>query len=156
MAIIVPGMKCPLCDRPIAETDNIIAFPAFVSNHADPLWEFSDGVFHEECFAHHPLRESAAAAWGKVKAASVPDSRVCVVCAKSISSPEDYLFFGLLASDPSHPLHDFNLLHFHLSHISEWNDLERFLASATRPDVQRTWRGPSLEWLLRPINSHAT
>lgn len=35
------------------EEDKVVAFPHFVYSENDPLFKFSDGGFHEQCFMKH-------------------------------------------------------------------------------------------------------
>jgi hypothetical protein len=60
MALIILGKTpCPLCEQPIKETDELVSFPAFISNQLDPLFPFSDAAFHAACFHQHPLSAEA-------------------------------------------------------------------------------------------------
>ena len=50
MALILENKTlCQLCDQPIATSDAVVAFPAFIPIGHE-LATFSDSVFHEECF----------------------------------------------------------------------------------------------------------
>jgi len=54
MAIFVPGMKCPLCHRPITCDQERRLFPPFVKDADNPLFIFHDATVHEECFLRDP------------------------------------------------------------------------------------------------------
>jgi hypothetical protein len=51
MAIVVRGKTgCVLCETIFSATDEIVAFPHFVSEKDHPLWRFSDSAMHQSCF----------------------------------------------------------------------------------------------------------
>jgi hypothetical protein len=51
MAIIFRGRsRCSLCDRVIAESDDIVLTSHFIGDPADTLWRFSDSGMHRSCF----------------------------------------------------------------------------------------------------------
>lgn len=57
MAQLIPGKSvCTFCGNVILATDSFIGFPAFLQEY-HPLWAFSDGVFHEQCFLAWPNHE---------------------------------------------------------------------------------------------------
>jgi|SRR5580658_1117664 hypothetical protein len=54
MALVFIGKtRFVLCDEPISEAEDYIAFPAFLPK-THWLWKYSDGVFHSKCFADDP------------------------------------------------------------------------------------------------------
>ncbi len=55
MALLVLGMKCKICGKKLEDRNNLLLFPPFGSNENDPLRFFSDGAFHHDCVAKHPL-----------------------------------------------------------------------------------------------------
>jgi len=58
MALIEYGMTlCSLCGQPINSWEEWIAFPHFIEDEEDPLWPYSDAVFHRSCFESWPHRE---------------------------------------------------------------------------------------------------
>jgi hypothetical protein len=67
MALIILGKTpCPLCGEPINETDEMVGFPAFISNQLDPLFPFSDAAFHADCFLRHPLSAEAEVCYAEM------------------------------------------------------------------------------------------
>jgi len=49
MAIVMQGMRCPLCEQPLDEGEPLIGFSAFLPvSHR--LAVFSDAAFHRSCF----------------------------------------------------------------------------------------------------------
>jgi len=73
MALVFRGKsKCGLCGQVIAPEDEITCFPAFLSP-TDPLWSYSDGVFHGSCFASDPNAQHVQAAYLQFRA--IWDSR---------------------------------------------------------------------------------
>lgn len=60
MTIVILGKsRCTLCENSLEEKQDIVSFPAFVSNQRDPVWFFNDAAFHRECFVRHPLAQKA-------------------------------------------------------------------------------------------------
>src|SRR6266849_7238339 len=108
MALFYPGLPCSICGKPILEGQNKVMFSPFVSNEADPLFPFNDGVFHSECFQNHPLAHAAKTRYAEVRDKSKPENRRCPVCRQMITDPDDYLPIGHLTDDVSHPLYRFN------------------------------------------------
>jgi hypothetical protein len=51
MALVEFGVTaCPLCQQPINEPEDFIAFPHFIEDEQDSLWPYSDAAFHKWCF----------------------------------------------------------------------------------------------------------
>ena len=58
MALLFPGKtRCGICHEIIEDDDNVVGFRAFL-RQSHPLWKYSDGVFHQECFNRSPDREA--------------------------------------------------------------------------------------------------
>jgi hypothetical protein len=62
MAIFVTGMKCPLCNQPIARDQARRLFPPFVKDAGDPLFVFHDATVHEDCLLRDPRSPAVEAA----------------------------------------------------------------------------------------------
>ncbi len=41
---------CPLCREAIGLTDDTVAIPDFLADESDPLWPYSDALYHRACF----------------------------------------------------------------------------------------------------------
>jgi predicted nucleic acid-binding Zn ribbon protein len=148
MAIIVDGMMCSLCGKPIEKGQQIIAFASFVANELDPLWIFNDGAFHSECFYKHPLAEKAQARQKEVLEQLGPGNRFCVVCKRKIIDHDDYFTLGHLTEDERHPLYRYNYVQAHRSHLSKWSELPYVYELIVDLERSSTWRGNTLNRLL--------
>jgi hypothetical protein len=57
MALVIRGKStCGLCGNIIQEIRGTISFPAFLKS-THPLANYSDAVFHKECFQQSPYRQ---------------------------------------------------------------------------------------------------
>ncbi|ESQ80871.1 hypothetical protein [Asticcacaulis sp. YBE204] len=68
MAIIFAGKStCAICQNILLATDEILMFPAFIHDRADPFWDISDNAVHSTCFKQWPeapaFRERFNQAW---------------------------------------------------------------------------------------------
>jgi len=50
MALLDPGMPCPLCGKPLRGGEDIVATSHFIADASDPLWRYSDAAMHRSCF----------------------------------------------------------------------------------------------------------
>lgn len=153
MALVVYGMECLLCGRPMEEGQRLVAFPPFVGNELDPLWIFNDGAFHAACFESHPLAEKALARSEEAISNGQPDKRICVVCGRRIDNPDDYLGVGHLVDDVRDPLFRYNYTQAHRSCLPQWSDLREFYELLEALKRSGDWRGPSLDRILRDLRS---
>jgi hypothetical protein len=153
MAIIIYGMKCPLCDNSLEEGDEIVAFSPFVANELDPLFIFSDGAFHAKCFRLHPLSGRAQERYEESLTQLSPNNRYCVVCKREIKTPEDYFVIGKLVEDNSDPLHHFNYTQAHRSCLTKWAELPYVYELLEDLKQSGAWRGKYLDRLLIELRS---
>lgn len=143
MAIFVPGMICEICERPMTDAEGLIGFSPFVANPVDPLFMFSDGVFHRVCLERHPLGEDAMT-WHERVRRIKPAEGLCEVCHQRILSPDDYFGTGLVTRDEHDPLYAFNFIHLHRSHIASWPRLSDFANAMQEADDSGRWRGAKI------------
>ena len=142
MAIFTPGMTCPICRKQMLKTDEVVMFPPFVPNKRDPLYLFSDGVFHRACFDGHPLSEQATRYGNEASDRSSPRNRICVVCNQVITDPSDYFSAGYLTHDRASPAFAFNYVQFHRRHFEKWDQGSEFRRVITRLVGSKEWDGP--------------
>ena len=142
MAIFTPGMICPICGKPMLQTDEVIMLPAFVPNKCDPLYFFSDGVFHRTCFAGHPLAEQATKYGNETREQHLPQNRVCMVCDQVITDPEDYFSAGYLTNDRVSPAFAFNYAQFHKRDFENWDRASEFRRVIAELVDSEAWDGP--------------
>ena len=157
MALLIRGhTTCPICGKPIKEGDETVAFPPLISNRKDPLFLFSDAVFHRSCFSGHPFAGRVESLSREMLAKSGPKQRLCVVCSRDISSPDDYLTTGALASSPDDPLFPYNFSQLHRSCIRKWTDRDKILDLLHELEKSGNWEGPTIRWLIAELHNTAT
>jgi hypothetical protein len=155
MAILLRGMtKCKVCGKVIEEGDEVVLFPHFVLNEADPLYALSDAACHRNCVNGDPLGVLMLEASEQYLANTGPGKRVCAVCGIEVRDPDDYLFVGYLADPSDGPLGRFNWTHLHKSHISGWPQAREFLMLAKATFSKGRWRGAALAEIVREIEAH--
>lgn len=152
MAIIVRGKtKCPLCGQLIKDGEEAVGFPNFVGNELDPLWVFTDGAFHAECFHTHPLSEKALERCDEAIKRNGPRNRVCVVCEKQITDPDEYFTLGHLTADEAAPLYRYNYVQAHSSCLPKWRQLTYVTKLIQNLKDSGTWQGNALGILLAEL-----
>lgn len=124
--------------------DRVIVFSPFVANERDPLFIFSDGVFHEECVDQHPLGSTALAVHQETVERLAPSRRLCDACGCLIVDPDDYFTTGYLTSDPADPLHAFNFVQLHRSHFSVWPRMTELRRLLEEERARGRWQGATL------------
>lgn len=125
MALIIPGRTtCKLCGEVIDETDDVIAFSAFVPNRDDPLYVFNDSAFHRSCFGKHPLAAQASEINQRLREAWNRPNRNCWHCKQALTDPDNSFATGYISQQGE--LSDFNFLLLHRSCIREWEGLRAF------------------------------
>jgi len=148
MAIFIPGMPCAISGKPIMRVDDLVAFPPFVANEADPLYVFSDAVIDRDVFLSDPRADDVQVRYEEFRERTSPTNRICAVCGNRFTDPDDYLGFGHLVSDPRHPLHPFNYTQVHRSCVPRWDQTDRVLELLERLQVSGEWRGSALARLI--------
>lgn len=152
MAILILGKSvCSLCSRGITESDPVVSFGPFVANQLDPLWRFSDGVFHDQCFRKEPLAHKAIARQEELLRAAAPAGRRCRVCSQRIERPDDYILVPHLTDNPSSSAYDFNYSQFHRSCLRLWPHRVRLLSIIDELSRSGAWRGQALSMLRREL-----
>ncbi|MDR1191180.1 MAG: hypothetical protein LBK60_05875 [Verrucomicrobiales bacterium] len=155
MAIFIPGMCCSISGRVIKSADEVVMFSPFVSNQADPLHAFSDAVIHIEVFRKHPLMAQVQTRYEECRQQNLPKSRLCLVCGKQITDPDDYLGLGHLVDDKRHKLNRFNYAHFHYSCLAGWPELPELINNLERFEQSGEWKGPALKWCIKELRREA-
>ncbi len=142
MALYIPGMICALCGKPMNAGDDITGFSSFVANRKDPLFLFSDGVFHTACFQRHPLSDKAQRRWAETRSRIGPGGRICVVCHQAILNPDDYFTLGHLTDDPASPIYEFNFFQAHRRHLLVWEKYASMRSLVEEFQSSSAWDGP--------------
>lgn len=152
MAIILRGKsKCVLCERLLEEGQEVIGFPAFVTNEADPLLIFHDSGVHSDCLLSNPLAKEAVNRVNEAEERTGPGNRYCRVCKKEILDPDEYYSVGHLTSDQTDPLNQYNYSQFHKQCIPKWTDLEQFRGLVDAMRLSGKWKGRGLDYLLSDL-----
>ncbi len=149
MALVLLGKtQCPICGRVFREGEQVVAFPAIVSNENDPLYEIRDTAFHATCFAQHPLAAKAQRRLEEWEARTSTGRR-CYICGEAITNPDEYDIFPHFTSDPADPLLSYNYREFHRSCLREWQNLPSLLAEIDRLRKSADWKGPALDKIVQ-------
>lgn len=151
MAVFIPGMKCPLCGQPINRGDEYIMFGPFVANENDPLWLFSDGVFHAACVHRHPLGTKAVALHEEFVRRGV--DRRCSISGALVTDPNRYLGLGVLTSEVNDPLYRFNFARFDRVALADWPERKTIAAMLGDALASGRMKGKGIEWLYRQIDN---
>ena len=133
---------------------DVVAFAPFVPNELDPLWVFSDGVFHSECFSRHPLAERARARLAYLhERTSRPDTGypLCALCEREITDPDAYITLGHLTDDVASPMYRYNCVQAHEYCLARWDELPRVYRWLEEQKRAGAWRGVALDWLLTKL-----
>ncbi|AKT43576.1 hypothetical protein [Chondromyces crocatus] len=121
MVLMSGKSKCRICGE-LLGSEAKAGLQHFVRNKKDPLFLISGVPLHRRCLYEWPLREKAFARFEERKQ-RIRD-KICVVCGERIT--HDWYTTDFLTDDPSHPLYEFNYLHFHRSHLIQWAHFSRF------------------------------
>jgi hypothetical protein len=141
MAIFDRHTSCPICATPLG-SEEIVAFPPFVHNRADPSSIFDDAAVHRRCLEAHPLGAVVVRACEATVEQRTPGKARCAVCHEIVI--HDVFGLGYLSSDESNPLFRFNHLSFHPEHFIGWDHAERLIDELQRQTTTREWNGPSI------------
>ena len=148
MAIFILGMSCAISGRQIESASQAIAFPAFVSNEADPLLIFNDAVVHAEEFALHPLASRAISRLEEFRSQTTPSARACLHCKRPITNPDDYIGFGHITDARNVRLHSLNYCHLHRTCVAAWSMRGQALADLELLEKSGDWKGNGLRELI--------
>ena len=126
-------------------------FAAFISNELDPLRAFDDGAFHQSCFSRHPFATEVRRRFEEY--VEQTSQRKCAVCGAEFIDPSDFVPVGHLSDNPSDPLHAFNYLCFHRSHLQAWPDRERLYRELSARLSSGELRSSGYEVLLAALSA---
>lgn len=154
MALVILGRtECVICGLVMAEGDEIVSFPAFVSNRRDPLFRFTDAAFHRSCLAQDPLGRRAMDRLQELSEHLGPGKRLCLVCGRAIVDPDDYVTFGHLTDEPSNPLFRWNYAQLHRSCIADWPQLHDVIEMLEAYERSGAWEGDVLARLIEDLKT---
>jgi hypothetical protein len=154
MPLLIRGAtRCASCERPISTEDEARAFPEFVWNERDPLFRFSDAVFHSSCLANEPLASAATKRLKDALDRLGPSSHVCKQCGKHIRLSKENFTFPYLTEVDTSPLYEFNFVQLHKQCLTSWREVPRALALLRGLQNSGSWRGPALERAIRELEA---
>lgn len=158
MAIVIEQQsKCPVCNSFLDKDREYILVPPLTSNTKDPLFIFSDEGVHVECINKNKFKNKLLQHINSYHEQMHPAKLRCVIDGKIPDNPGDLLFFGLLTSDETEDLYEFNYLSFNLNNISKWKELDRFLCVSEKFLTENKWEGfngfNKLEYLINKIKN---
>jgi hypothetical protein len=110
------------------------------------LFVFSDAALHRRCVHNHPLAGHALKQHAEAQEQGKPERRRCVVCGERIQDPDDYFGTGLLTGNPSSKAFEFNYLHVHRSHFSDWARAKTFRSAVEELCSSTAWEGPRIDF----------
>ena len=154
MALILLGKtKCSLCGGVLSEGQEIVSFPPFVANRADPLCFFNDAAFHAMCFRSHPLAIKAEARFVELREKSSLGNRRCLVCRNRIENPDEYMGLPHLTDNPTAPAYEFNYAQFHRTCLKCWSGRKKVCQCLESLETSGQWVGPALEKILKEMRN---
>lgn len=137
MAIVIENLsECHICHKLLNKSKPFILLPPLISNMKDDLFHLSDSGIHVECLNRSELKEKLTKHVNAYQEHMPLTKLKCIVDGRTIDDPRNLLFLGLLTSDETESLHEFNYITVNLMNIKIWTDYDRFvhLASAFLSD----------------------
>jgi hypothetical protein len=150
MAIFIPGMKDRICGKPMHESDETIAFQPFVFNEDDPLYFFSDSVFHKDCFEKHPLRAKVMKRY-KEYISWISRPRIDRISGNEIKNPDDCISIGFITEDKKSILYKYNYSYLSKKNLSLWNEIHKVHREMLEMINSGIWKGSYLERIITQI-----
>jgi hypothetical protein len=159
MAIVIEQQsRCPICNDFIDRNKEYFLVPPLISNVKDSLFNLSDVGIHTDCINRSELKGKLLRHIYFYNAYLPPSKLKCSIDGKQIEKPEYLLFLGLLTSDDTEELHNFNYLSLNIKNINKWIDLNRFLIVVERFLGEKKWVGLSefnmLQYIIEQINKY--
>ena len=157
MAILLLGKtSCKICGNIITDKTKFVSLPAFVFNDCDALIYFNDSAFHETCFLNHNLSKKVIKRVEKLMQEILPKKRICSICQKQITNPDDYLFLGYITDNINDKLSEFNYIKLHLSCLPNWLYVNNFKELLERDMSNQKVKGSYYENILKQLNLNNT
>lgn len=142
MAIIFEQQsECPLCHHILDEKKAYMLVPPLTGNVLDPLFIFSDAGVHIACVDSNELKEKLMYHINRYDSTLPGPGVTCAIDGKEITDPREVLGLGLLTSDESDALYQFNYLTLNLKNLRSWNKLNAFLDAAATFTAAGKWEG---------------
>jgi len=156
MTLLLLGRTaCPICGKVINKEDAFYGFTSFVANILDPLYFFSDNVYHRECLLNKEYGKKAILYSDLRYLKTRPENRKCVVTGALIEKQDEHMWIGYLTSDEKSGLHQFNFTNINKLNLSMWPKREYCLNELIKLLNSGTWReyGGDNKYLLKLIDT---
>lgn len=148
--LILGATRCPICARLIEQEDSIVNFPPIFVNEHHAVFEVTDAVVHRSCLAERPYAQLAIR-----KLAACEERRllprVCRICGRSISDPDDYFGTGPLADDPAEDVARLDWFEAHIQCLRTWAGRSRLAEDLRAVSGSPVWEGDILEKLASAL-----
>ncbi len=133
MALIFENLsECPLCNKVLDNSKPFRAISPLISNVKDPLFVFSDEGVHIDCLNNSPLKEKLLYHLECYEKRFPPTDAKCIVDGQRISDPRNLISFGLLTSNESEELYQFNYVTINKNNLGKWERKGEFISTVER------------------------
>lgn len=158
MAIIIEQQsECPICNTHLDENKEYLLIPPLIGNTKDSLFICSDSGIHVECLNRYQLKDKLLMHVALYDASFPLSKQKCGISGNIISNPINLLFFGLLTSDETEELYNFNYLSFDITNINKWADRNKFISVTKQFLFEEKWESLTefnkLEYILNKIKN---
>jgi hypothetical protein len=142
MAIIFENhSKCSLCEQVLNNSNQYILYPPFMNNTKDKLFIFSDSGVHLECLTKNKFGNISLLFRKKYYESMPSINSICNIDGNLIKYPTDIISFGLLTSDITEELFEFNFWTVNKKNLAQWDSREKFKNSLKKFDEENKWKG---------------
>lgn len=136
---------CGICGEVVEKTDPYVPFSAFIGNKLDPLYKFSDNIFHARCFEHDPFADEARSVQQQAIDSASKAGRVCRQCDLPLTNHINYWSVGYLCSHRvDATAATFNFAQLHWTHIRDWDERSDLLDALRRLVANGVWEASGL------------
>ena len=139
MALIFLGKStCPICHNILHQGEDVRGFPSLTGNIKDKLYIFSDKGCHQKCVDAHPFGKMA---WDFADEAHKKFmEKKWWAGGNVITDYRNFYGLGMLTSDETEELFQYNFLTLDVNNIATWKDKEHFLNVAKKFIDERKWQ----------------
>jgi hypothetical protein len=151
MAVFIAGRTtCPLCGLLVQESDEAINFPPLFLNAHHDVFEISDSVVHRSCLERRSYSQLAQA-----KLAAYNDRRgstkLCKICGRVISNPDDYFSTGPLSDDQGEEIARLDWFEAHSGCLRSWDGTPQLIDDLRHAARSDDWEGQVLHDLAERL-----
>lgn len=160
MAIVIEEhSRCPLCDTVLNSSKEYLMTPPLISNTLDQLFILSDAGIHVDCLNNSKLKDKLLHHLASYNNRMPPSQIRCSIDNQLMQDPRDLLTFGLLTSDESESLFQYNFLSFNKRNIHKWESRLAFISTAEQFLLEGKWQGLGdfnyLSYMLDKVKSNS-